>query len=144
MSEPLQGPGPKPTEPRLQSPRALTCSPKAPLEQRDLLNGEEAGRLERLFKVLGNTTRLRLLHALVREPELDVGALADAVEMKPQAVSNQLQRLAYSGIVVARREGNHMHYQVVDPCVRGLLELALCLDEDMEAVATMPVCEEAS
>ena len=46
-----------------------------------------------LFKMLASDTRLRLLHALSRSNELCVTELADAVGMKPQAVSNQLQRL---------------------------------------------------
>ncbi len=83
----------------------------------------------RLFKVFANDTRLRLLHALVREDEMCVGDLAAAVGMKPQAVSNQLQRLVDRGILGSRREGNHICYRVVDPCVRVLLDRGLCLIE---------------
>jgi DNA-binding transcriptional ArsR family regulator len=83
----------------------------------------------RLFKVFGNDTRLRLLHALVRQGELCVTALAEAVGMKPQAVSNQLQRLADRGILGARRNGSNIHYRIIDPCVPVLLERGLCLIE---------------
>jgi DNA-binding transcriptional ArsR family regulator len=81
----------------------------------------------RLFKVFASDSRLRLLHALVREGELCVTDLARAVEMKPQAVSNQLQRLVDRGILQARREGVNIYYQVADPCVRVLLERGVCL-----------------
>ena len=79
---------------------------------------------------LSNDTRLRLLHALVRAEELCVNELAAAVEMKPQAVSNQLQRLSDRGIVRTCRDGTAMYYRIVDPCVVSLLERGICLTED--------------
>lgn len=84
-----------------------------------------------VFKVLANDTRLRLLHALVRSGELCVTDLADAVGMKAQAVSNQLQRLSDLGILASRREGNNIHYRLVDLCVRSLLDQGLCLMEEV-------------
>jgi DNA-binding transcriptional ArsR family regulator len=50
--------------------------------------------------------------------------------MKPQAVSNQLQRLLDRGILACRREGNFIHYRIADRCVTGLLDLGLCLMEE--------------
>jgi DNA-binding transcriptional ArsR family regulator len=83
--------------------------------------------LERLFKVLANETRLRMLNELEAAGELCVGDLANAIDMAPQAVSNQLQRLVDRRIVEARREGNFSYYRIIDPCVSGLLELGTCL-----------------
>ncbi len=103
---------------------------KRSLAERPLLTATQASDLEALFKVLANDTRLRLLHALTRAGELNVGELCDAVEMKPQAVSNQLQRLAEQGILEPRREGNSIYYRIVDPCVMALLDRGLCLSED--------------
>ena len=80
-----------------------------------------------VFKVLANDTRLRLLHALVRAGELCVTDLADAVAMKPQAVSNQLQRLVDRGILGSRREGTSIIYTIIDPCTISLLDQGLCL-----------------
>jgi len=100
-----------------------------PVEQQPLMTAETAAELMRLFKVFANDTRLRLLHALVREGELCVTDLAQAVEMKPQAVSNQLQRLVDRGMLGARRVGSNIFYHVVDPCVPVLLERGLCLIE---------------
>ena len=94
-----------------------------------MLSPIQAGGLAAVFKVLANDTRLRLLHALVRADELCVTDLADSVGMKPQAVSNQLQRLSDLGILVSRREGNNIHYRLVDLCVRSLLDQSLCLME---------------
>ncbi|MFV1958338.1 MAG: ArsR/SmtB family transcription factor [Planctomycetota bacterium] len=103
------------------------CPPLPPVAERPLLGPEEARRLEAVFKVLANATRLRMLHALVREPDLSVGALAGAIGMKPQAVSNQLRRLADRGIVAPSRDGNHIRYRVVDACTVGLLDQGFCL-----------------
>jgi DNA-binding transcriptional ArsR family regulator len=103
---------------------------KPQLAARPLISAVQADALERTFKVLGNTTRLRLLHALVKRPGLSVTALAETVGMKPQAVSNQLQRLVDKGIVSNVRNGTNIHYRIVDPCVMGLLDQGLCLTED--------------
>ena len=108
----------------------LTCSPKPALRARKLITSDQAAGLGALFKVLANDTRLRLLHALVRAGELCVTELAEAVGMTPQAVSNQLQRLVDRGILGARRNGNNVHYRIVDPCVTNLLDYGLCLTED--------------
>jgi DNA-binding transcriptional ArsR family regulator len=81
---------------------------------------------------MANDTRLRLLHALVREGELGVNALAQAVGMKPQAVSNQLQRLTDRGILDSRRNGNGVLYRIVDPCVVDLLDRGWCLLADSD------------
>jgi DNA-binding transcriptional ArsR family regulator len=106
------------------------CPPKLALHHRSLLTADQAAALASVFKILANDTRLRLLHALVRARELCVSDLADAVGMKPQAVSNQLQRLVDQGILGARRNGNNMYYTLIDPCVSTLLDQGLCLTED--------------
>ena len=109
------------------------CSPKPELTTRALLNIRQAATLESLFKVLANNTRLRMLHAIARAGQLCVGELADQLAMKPQAVSNQLQRLAHRGIVESRREGLQILYSIVDPCVLKLLDQGWCLAEDTQA-----------
>lgn len=110
--------------------RCQPCPPKPALKDRPLLTPEQAAELEDLFKVLANDTRLRLLHTIAKHAEICVSDLAGSVEMKPQAVSNQLQRLSDMGIIASRREGNNIYYHVVDPCVLALLDHGLCLIED--------------
>jgi DNA-binding transcriptional ArsR family regulator len=95
-----------------------------------LISSNQSAELEAVFKVLGNNTRLRLLHALVRAGEMCLTDLAEAVSMKPQAVSNQLQRLVDRRILGSRRNGNNVYYRIVDPCVTMLLDRGLCLIED--------------
>src|SRR6187200_1278898 len=107
-----------------------SCCENPVLRDRPLLTPIQAGGLAAVFKVLANDTRLRLLHALIRAGELCVTDLAASLGMKPQAVSNQLQRLSDLGILASRRDGNSIHYRVVDRCVKSLLDQALCLTEE--------------
>lgn len=109
---------------------AAGCCEQPPLKDRPLMSPIQAGGLAAVFKVLANDTRLRLLHALVRADELCVTDLAASLGMKPQAVSNQLQRLSDLGILASRRDGNNIHYRLVDRCVKGLLEQGWCLMEE--------------
>lgn len=128
----------------MQLPSAESgCSPccdRPILKQRPLLSPIQAGGLAAVFKVLANDTRLRLLHALVRADELCVTELATSVGMKTQAVSNQLQRLSDLGILAARRDGNSIHYRVVDLCVQSLLDQALCLMEEVARDSSERCC----
>jgi DNA-binding transcriptional ArsR family regulator len=110
---------------------AACCRPL--IGERALMSPIQAGGLAAVFKVLANDTRLRLLHALLRAGELKVTELAASVGIKPQAVSNQLQRLSDLGIVACRRDGNSIYYRVVDRCVSGLLDQGWCLMDETNA-----------
>ncbi len=96
------------------------------------------GGLAAVFKVLANDTRLRLVHALVLAEELCVSDLSARIGMKPQAVSNQLQRLADLGIIASVVKDNIL-YHVVDVCVQSLLEQAICLMEEVNVLCDCPV-----
>ena len=113
------------------------CPPLPPITERPILDAAQAEQLGAVFKVLANATRLRMLHALIRQPDVSVSALADAIDMKPQAVSNQLRRLVDRGIVAPRRDGNHIRYRVVDACTVRLLDQGFCLSVCVE---TCEVC----
>ncbi len=103
------------------------CFPIPALQDQSTFSHDEAATLEGIFKVLANATRLRILHTLVRSPDIAVGALADSIGMKPQAVSNQLRRLTDRGIVAAQREGNVVRYRIVDACTVNILNQGYCL-----------------
>ncbi len=111
------------------NPESMFRNPSAPGETREGegLPLERAGDLARLFKVFSNENRLRLLDRLATDEELCVQDLAAALGMTIQAVSNQLQRLADQGLVVARREGARSYYRIADPCILPMLDLGKCL-----------------
>lgn len=110
--------------------RTTADADKPALRDRPLIDREQADELVRLYKILASDTRLRILHALERVGELSVTDLATEVGMKPQAVSNQLQRLVDRRIVASRREGSRLFYRIADPCVTGLIDLGMCLLEE--------------
>lgn len=120
------------------------CCNVISLSDRPLLSPIQAGGLAAVFKVLANDTRLRILHALIRADEVCVNEICDLLGMKPQAVSNQLQRLSDLGIVASRREGINIHYRIVDVCVRTLIDRGLCLMEEVSDRdrSTLWRCEE--
>ena len=120
------------------------CAPKRSLTARALLSPRQAQALESTFKMLANATRLRMLHALASAGELCVSELARRLGMKPQAISNQLQRLADRGVLEARREGLQIHYSIIDPCVVALLDQGWCLAEDSQVRNFSRLAREAS
>jgi DNA-binding transcriptional ArsR family regulator len=76
------------------------------------------------MRLLGDPTRLRILCALV-QGESDVGCLADLAGAGGPTVSQHLAKLRLAGVVKARREGQRMVYELLDPAVRALLALVL-------------------
>lgn len=97
------------------------------LADRPLLDDPKLSDLERLFRILGNATRLKILHSIARSGDSSVGAIAQDVGSSIQNVSNHLQRLADQNVVATTREGNRVNYRLIDPCVGGVMELGLCL-----------------
>lgn len=112
-------------EAQMQVCKQLT---KAEIDEQ-LISQTQAADLEDLFKTLANETRLRILHALSICGEMCVNDLAAALEMKTQAISNQLQKLHSCKVVGTRRSGVNIYYRIVDPCVGTLLERGICMLE---------------
>ena len=105
------------------------------LAERPLLGDVEVGELSRLFAILANDTRLKILHVIARSDEASVSDIASEVGASTQGVSNHLQRMADQNIVATRRDGNRIFYRLIDPCVGGVMELGLCL------LGHNPACE---
>lgn len=119
-----------PVSPRKRMATEPQCCEDSTSPPASLITAEKAVELMGLFKVLANDTRLRILHALALSKELCVGSLAKALDMKPQAVSNQLQRLSDQGIVSPRRQGTTIYYRIVNPCVSELLDRGRCFVDE--------------
>lgn len=78
----------------------------------------------RLFKVLGDPTRLAVLRRLAVGPA-SVSELLVALGDPPRSrVSNHLACLAFCGLVTAERDGRNVSYSLTDPAVLGLVEFA--------------------
>ena len=77
-------------------------------------------RMAETFRLLGDPTRLRILHAL-EVAELCVCDLSALLETTSSAVSHQLRLLRTSGLVRFRREGKVVYYSLNGSNARQLL-----------------------
>ena len=81
---------------------------------------EEISDLSDLFKVFGDSTRLKILFVLF-EAEVCVCDLAEILHMTQSAISHQLKVLKQSKLVTNRREGKSIFYSLADNHVRGII-----------------------
>ena len=80
--------------------------------------------LAELFKVFGDSTRIRILCALL-EGELCVCDIATLLGMTLSAISHQLRILRSAKLVDARREGKTVFYKLADDHVRLILAVGI-------------------
>jgi len=66
------------------------------------------------FALLGDPTRLRILHTLLERGELPVHSVAEKSGISRSNTSAHLSRLAESGLVARRREASTVYYRVAD------------------------------
>ena len=85
------------------------------------MNEEELYDLAELFKVFGDSTRIRILDVLFQS-ELCVSDLANILNMTQSAVSHQLKILKQSKLVKCRREGKSILYSLADSHVRTIID----------------------
>lgn len=90
-------------------------------DQIDCLPDEELlYDLADLFKVFGDTTRIKILYALMVE-ELCVADLAETIGATQSAVSHKLRTLKQSRLVRAKRDGKQVIYSLSDDHVHTML-----------------------
>ena len=80
--------------------------------------------LAELFKVFGDSTRIRILYALF-ESELCVNDIAQLLNLGQSAVSHQLRILKDAKLVRFRREGKIIFYALDDEHVRNILSMGM-------------------
>ena len=76
--------------------------------------------LAELFKVFGDSTRIRILFVLF-EAEVCVCDLAEVLNMTQSAISHQLKILKQSKLVKSRREGKSIFYSLADDHVKTII-----------------------
>jgi len=76
--------------------------------------------LAELFKVFGDSTRIRILFVLF-EAEVCVCDLAAVLNMTQSAISHQLKILKNNRLVKARRDGKSIFYSLSDDHVRSII-----------------------
>lgn len=78
--------------------------------------------LAELFKVFGDSTRIRILYALY-EAEICVCDLAEVLKMSQSAVSHQLRNLKSARLIKSRREGKQVFYSLADDHVKTIISM---------------------
>lgn len=80
--------------------------------------------LAELFKVFGDSTRIKILYAIF-ETELCVNDIAGLLNLSQSSVSHQLRILKTSKLVKFRREGKSVFYSLDDEHVRSILSMGM-------------------
>lgn len=77
--------------------------------------------LAELFKIFGDSTRVKILYALLEAEELCVCDIASLMDVTQSAVSHQLRVLKSSKLVKFRKEGKTVYYSLADDHVCRIL-----------------------
>ena len=88
--------------------------------KKDLPKEEWLCDLADLFKMFGDTTRMRILFSLF-ESELCVCAISELLHMTQSAISHQLKVLKDAKLIDCRREGKTVIYFLADDHVRTII-----------------------
>lgn len=87
-----------------------------------VLEAEEAEHLARMFKALGDPTRVRLLSLIAAQAEREacICDLTEPVGLSQPTVSHHMKQLVDAGLVVREQRGRWAFYRVVDDTLRSL------------------------
>ncbi len=87
-------------------------------------NEEQLCSLAELFKVFGDSTRIRILYSLL-DGEMNVTEISGELGMTQPAISQQLRVLKSSGLVKSCRDGKNIIYSLADEHVRTILNIGI-------------------
>ena len=91
-------------------------------KQCNLPDENEMADLAELFKVFGDSTRIRILFTLF-DDEQSVTDIAEALNMTTSAVSHQLRILKTNKLIDSRRDGKQIFYFLADEHVHSILDV---------------------
>lgn len=86
-----------------------------------LLDDDKIIDLSELFKIFGDSTRIKIINILLDE-ELCVGDIAEKISATQSAVSHQLRILKSSKLVKYRKVGNTVYYSLDDHHIKEIFE----------------------
>ena len=101
-------------------PETKDPAPALQPESPDMPDDEVLYELADLFRVFGDSTRIKILYALF-ESELCVGDLAQLLDVSQSAVSHQLRLLKASKLVKFRRDGKTVFYSLADDHIQTIM-----------------------
>lgn len=88
--------------------------------KKDMPADEQLQDLGDLFKIFGDTTRIKIMYALY-EGEMCVCAISELLCMTQSAISHQLKTLKDANLVSARRDGKEIYYRLSDEHVKSII-----------------------
>ena len=93
--------------------------------------------VERLFKVLGDESRLRILQCLA-DGERSVSEVLEKTRLPQTLASFHLRILREAGVVTSERRGPFVYYRLADPSLPNLLEACAKYAETLDAAGAAP------
>ena len=87
----------------------------------EILNEHVAAHVAELFRAFSDTSRVRILSALVCG-EMNISALAEAVGISESAVSHHMRGLRQMRMVSSRKDGKEVYYRVEDEHIIHLFQ----------------------
>lgn len=94
-------------------------------EVTDALPDEDTlDELEELFKIFGDSTRIKILYAL-HIKEMCVMDISIALGMSQSAISHQLRVLRQTRLIRSRRDGKNIYYSLADEHVHTIISMGL-------------------
>ena len=81
-------------------------------------------KLAELFKVFGDSTRIKILCALIKN-EMSVNEIAAALNMTQPAISQQLKILKTNNLIKNKRDGRSIIYSLGDSHVKSILNIGM-------------------
>ncbi len=94
-----------------------------------MISEDNIYNLAELFKVFGDSTRIRIL-LLLQEKEASVNEIANELNMNQSAISHQLKNLKHSKLIKNRRDGQTIYYSLDDDHVYKIIEMGLAHVEE--------------
>jgi ArsR family transcriptional regulator len=87
-----------------------------------VLDADEAAQLARIFKALGDPTRVRLMSIIAAhaDGEACVCDLVELVDLSQPTVSHHMRQLVEAGLVTRDQRGKWAYYRVVEASLRAL------------------------
>lgn len=99
--------------------------------QNPLLAEKTVKKVSKMLKLLSEPTRINILY-LLEGKELNVGTIAEFLNMEQSAVSHQLKLLKEARLIKSRRNGKHNLYSQTDEHVYKILNQVIEHAEETE------------
>jgi ArsR family transcriptional regulator len=88
-----------------------------------VISDPTAERIALTFRLLGDTTRLAVIRALLSGEEKNVGRLVEETGQSQSNVSKHLKHLTRGGLLTRRKTGLQVYYRLADPLIERLYRM---------------------